>query len=268
MTTLPLLLRLNALSCLGFGALFALAPDQVALVLGDAPGWIILALGLGLIANGIHLMIESRLDPPRAMWVIWFSTGDLVWWLATLGLVATGTWITAPLCQALALAVAAGVAGLGVAQLFALGRHRLGLSGAALWQRLGQSWMAMPLWVKLWLTVLNAMFLAALAFWPQPFAVLTIAAYVASGPMLLGMAAAQGGLTRALGVTHLVPYTPLFAWLVPVAGLGQASALYALGMTVVLAICLAFDLWDLVRYAMGERAPLGQSHRPAALAVS
>jgi hypothetical protein len=259
MTSLPMILRLNALSCLGFGAIFSLMPEPVAGLLGQAPGWAVPAVGLGLIGNGLHLLWEAGQHPPRTAWVIWFSTGDLLWWLTTIALIATRTWITAPLGQALALAVAVGVAGLGVAQLFALGQRRFGLTGVDLWRQLGQSWHAMPLWVKLWLTLLNGVFLAALAFWPAPIAVLTLAAYVASGPLLLGMAAAQGGLTRALGITHLLAYTPLFLWLLPRAGLAGAEAIYALALVLALAICLAFDLWDLIRYAKGERTPLGQT---------
>lgn len=115
----------------------------------------------------------------------------------------------------------------------------------------------MPLWVKLWLCVLNGVFLAAFAFWPAPIATLTLLSYIASGPLLLGMAAAQGGLTRALGITHLVAFTPLLVWLLPQAGINGPEAHYALSLSVSLIVCLGFDLSDLIRYLRGERQPLG-----------
>lgn len=257
MTSLRLILCLNAASCIGFGALLLSAPLAVAAALGTPPVWLLQALGVGLLVNAAHLLSVARQDRPGIGAVLWFSTGDLLWWLATVALVASGVWITTPSGQAMALAVGAGVAGLGAAQLFQLGRDRTGLSARALWRRLATSWSAMPLWVKLWLFVLNGTFLAAVALWPAPIASLTLLSYVASGPLLLGMAAAQGGLTRALGITHLVTFAPLLVWLLPQAGLDGPGPAYALAMSLVLTICLGFDLWDLIRYLRGERQPMG-----------
>lgn len=265
MTSLHLTLRLNAASCLGFGALLLVTPGAVAEALGTPPVWLLRTLGAGLIVNAAHLLLVARKVRPDRRSVLWFATGDLVWWLATIALVASGQWITTPFGQVAALAVGAGVAGLGVAQMFALGRETTGLTTSGLWRRLGQSWSAMPLWVKLWLFALNGVFLAALAFWPAPLAGMTLLAYVASGPFLLGMAALQGGLIRALGLAHLATYTPLLLWLLPQAGVGGPEAIYALVLSAALAICLGFDLWDLVRYLRGDRAPLGF---PAANAVT
>jgi hypothetical protein len=264
MTSLRLILRLNAVSCLGFGTLLLLLPGPVAAAIGTPPIWFLQLLGAGLLVNAAHLLLVARADRPTRAAILWFSTGDLVWWLATVALVASGLWITTPFGQMAALGVGAGVAGLGVAQLFALGRAATCLATAELWQRLGHNWGAMPLWVKLWLFVLNAVFLAAFAFWPAPIASLTILSYVASGPLLLGMAAAQGGLTRALGIAHLVPYAPLLVWLLARAGLEGSEALYALTLSVVLTICLGFDLWDLLRYLRGARQPLGSGDSVAA----
>jgi hypothetical protein len=268
MTSLRLILRLNAASCIGFGALLLLAPGAVAAALGTPPALLLQALGAGLLVNAAHLLWEARLEHPGRLAVLWFSTGDLLWWLATIALVASGLWITTPFGQTWALLIGAGVAGLGAAQMFALGQRSSGLAARGLWRRLGQSWLAMPLWVKLWLFALNGVFLAALAFWPAPVATLTLLSFVASGPLLLGMAALQGGLTRALGLAHLVTFTPLLWWLLPQAGFGGAEAIYALVLSGGLAICLGFDIWDLVRYSRGDRAPLGFSNPGGASAAS
>jgi hypothetical protein len=214
-------------------------------------------IGAGLLINAAHLLLVARQERPGINSILWFSIGDFLWWLGTIALVASGLWITTPVGQGMALVVGAGVAGLGAAQLFQLGRASSGLSAGALWRRLGESWAAMPLWVKLWLFTLNAVFLAAFAFWPAPIATLTLLSYLASGPLLLGMAAAQGGLTRALGITHLVAFTPLLIWLLPQAGLQGPAPLYALALSLALILCLGFDLWDLIRYIRGERRPLG-----------
>jgi hypothetical protein len=259
MTSLRQLLRINAASCLGFGAMLLMLPGPVAAALGAPPILLLQGLGAGLLVNGVHLLLAARSARPSRGVALWFSTGDLIWWLATVALVSSGVWITTAFGQIAALFVAAGVASLGAAQMFALGQEATGLNASGLWLRLGQSWAAMPLWVKLWLFVLNVVFLAAFAFWPAPIAAQTLLAYLASGPLLLGLAALQGGLTRALGLAHLLPWTPLLLWLWPQAGLGNAEAIYALTLSAALIVCLGFDLWDLIRYLRGERQPLGAS---------
>ncbi len=186
-------LALNAASCLGFGALFAAAPQRVAAFVGDPPGLLVQAIGGALLLNGAHLALAARRPRPIPAEVIWFSLGDYLWWLATLGLVAAGLWVTTPQGIAAALAVAALVAALGTCQLFALGQVRTGRSARALWASLGRSWMAMKPWVKVWLAALNLAFLAGLAFWPAPAATVPLLAYVASGPLLLGWRRRRAG---------------------------------------------------------------------------
>jgi hypothetical protein len=136
------------------------------------------------------------------------------------------------------------------------------------WRRIGRSWLGMKTWVKVWLFVLNGVFLTAFAFSRDPIAFWTLAAYVASGPLLLAMMRAQGGLTRLLGVAHLVPWLPLVAYLG--ARLGTAAAgprivpaadpglfAYVVVLLASVGVCLAFDVWDVVRWMRGERFVLG-----------
>lgn len=250
-------LRLNAASCLAFGALFAAFPDAVSAWLGDPPAPLLRGIGLALVINGAHLWAASRRGHVIRAEVIWFSLGDYLWWLASLGLVASGLWVTTPQGVAATLAVAAVVAVLGTAQLFALGQVRAGRTGRQLWRRLGQSWLALRPAVKAWLILLNLAFLGALAFWPAPAATVPLLAYVATGPLLLGMAAAQGGLTRALGTAHLVPFGALLLWVLPASRAAGSEGTYLVLLSAMVAVCLAFDLWDLARYARGDRRPFG-----------
>jgi len=264
MTSLRFVLRLNAASCLGFGALFVIVPDAVAGMLGTAPPVVVFGLGIMLLANAGHLALASMRARPHPAEVTWFALGDMAWWLASMGLIAAGVWVTSAPGIALALLVAAGVAGLGTAQLFLLGREMSGLTASGHWRRIGRSWLSLPGWVKAWLFLLNAVFLAAPAFVPWGAASVVLIGYVASGPLLLGFAVHAGGLTRAMGIGHLLPWGPLLVWLALQAGMFdgllmqtrpvQFAYVWLLGVTVT--ACLAFDLYDLARWLRGDRAIL------------
>jgi hypothetical protein len=260
MTSLPTILRINAASCIGFGILFAVAPHAVAAFLGTMPAAAIFALGLALIGNGAHLALASARRAIRPVEVVWFSAGDLLWWLATMALLAAGIWITSPAGIAAACVVATGVAGLGLAQLWRLGLSRTGSSSRGHWRRIARSWMAMPLWVKLWLVALNAVFLGALTFVPSTLARVVLIAYVASGPLMLAFAFFQGGLSRIMGIGHLIPWTPLAIWLplhMASGSMGGGAQVYSAVLILVCTICLAFDACDVWRWMRGERAVIG-----------
>ncbi len=138
----------------------------------------------------------------------------------------------------------------------------------AVWKRIGRSWLGMKTWVKVWLFFLNGVFLAAFAFAHDPVAFWTLTAYGASGPLLLVMMRVQGGLTRLLGIAHLIPWLPLVAYLIvrlstsafgPQIAAATDPTLFAY-VAVLLAsvgVCLGFDLWDTGRWLAGERFILG-----------
>jgi hypothetical protein len=141
-----------------------------------------------------------------------------------------------------------------------VGLGRSALTASQHWRRIGQSWLALPLWVKMWLFGLNAAFLAAPAVLPWETARVILIGYVASGPLLLGFAAYEGGLTRHMGIAHLLTFTPMLLWLVvdPAwSGLSAASLAFGGVFVVMVIVCLVFDLYDLVRWGRGERDIMG-----------
>lgn len=139
---------------------------------------------------------------------------------------------------------------------------------ASRWRRIGLSWLAMKTWVKVWLFFLNGVFLCAFLFLDDALGHWTLAAYLASGPLLLAMMLAHGGLTRLLGIAHLLPWIPLAAYVVLRLATDAAGPrieatvepslfAYALLLLAVLLPCLALDAWDVQRWLAGQRFVLG-----------
>lgn len=260
-------MRINAASCISFGMLFAVLSNAVATFLGGTPKAVIIALGIGLLVNGFHLIVASRRSPVSETEVIWFSLGDFGWWLSTLALIAANVWITTTWGIVAAASVATFVAGLGIAQLWVFGLQAHGRSSKQHLKAFVASWFALPLWVKLWLVFLNGVFLSAFAFLPERIGEVTLLAYVATAPLLAGQIGYDGGLRRVLGLAHLVPWIPLLAWLL---FLPEWSS-YSIILSLTVAICLAFDVNDLRLFIGGDRAVVGRhqsehkrnSHHPA-----
>lgn len=114
---LATVLRLNALSCFVFGAIFLLQPVGIAAFLGAPPVMLIALLGAALLLNAALLWASQHKGrAPRRQEVLFFCMGDFLWVVATLALVAFGLWITASAGQVASLVVAAGVGALGVLQ--------------------------------------------------------------------------------------------------------------------------------------------------------
>lgn len=119
MPELKTILRLNAGSCIGFGALFLTLPNSVAAFLGTppAPLWLVGVLGTALIVNGLHLLHTSRHSLPSKYVILYFSGGDFAWVLSTVTLVVSGLWINHLAGQIVALVVAAFVGAMGAMQM-------------------------------------------------------------------------------------------------------------------------------------------------------
>ena len=126
MTNLKTIMFANAASCLGFGVFFTVFPNAVAGFLGvpPAPSWLILVLGIMLIANGILLIWRAREKLPPKEDILFFSFGDFAWVVATIVLIVLQIWITTINGIVSALIVATMVGYFGVAQMVA--RKRLG----------------------------------------------------------------------------------------------------------------------------------------------
>lgn len=120
MFSLKNVMRANATSCLVFGGLFALLPSLVANFLGGAspaPRIYILILGILLILNGLHLIWASRIPLPRKALILYFSTGDYLWVIGSIGLIVSRVWITTTGGVWVASAVAVMVGLFGILQM-------------------------------------------------------------------------------------------------------------------------------------------------------
>jgi hypothetical protein len=137
-----------------------------------------------------------------------------------------------------------------------------------IFQHIFASWLSMKPWVKNWLFFLNAVFIAASAFLEEPAAKWILFAYVTSGLLLVGFIIKQRGLTRILGIAHLVPWVPLLIYIVlrltsgiagPIISFTTAPLFcaYLHCLLTCLIVCLSLDAWDVVRYLRGERYVLG-----------
>lgn len=97
MFKLKTVLRMNAISCVAFGAIFTFFPSQVAAFLAPgnpAPEAVLLFLGVVLLINGAHLIWASTLVKPSRWAIFYFSIGDFAWVVGTFVLVVSGIWIT------------------------------------------------------------------------------------------------------------------------------------------------------------------------------
>lgn len=136
------------------------------------------------------------------------------------------------------------------------------------WRRIGRSWLALKGWVKAWLFFLNLVMLGSLFFLDDPVGRWTLIAYLAAGPLLVLVMVRQRGLTRFLGIAHLIPWTPLMIYLAlrvttdrvgpQLTRAGEPLLFgYALLVLAAVGVCLTFDLYDLARWIRGERFVMG-----------
>ena len=276
MESLRIVLRLNSASCLIFGAVFLVWSNGVSFFLGETPRWVILTMGALLLVNGLHLLLASLRVRLLHFEIMYFAFGDYIWFVSTLIILASGQLITESEGMSAALTVAVLVILLGCAQIWYLAEasnsgvptedsqlsqddflSRVYSRSAAI----GVSWMALKTWVKIWLFVLNGLFIAAIAFWPEPLAKYILVGYAASGPLLFAIMAMQRGLTRLLGVAHLIPWLPLSVYLAFIIWNNLAATAHQLGYVVTLLatilVCLLLDIFDVMRWLQGDRFCFG-----------
>ena len=277
MESLRTILRANAASCLIFGLGFLLWPTAASHFLGEVPNWLVQLVGAILIVNGLHLLLASSRAQPRPLEIIYFAIGDYIWFVGTLIILASGQLVTKSDGILAAWAVALMVITFGCAQIWQLAEATQsgvpisapGPSNDNLMPKsysriaaIGKSWVALKTWVKVWLFLLNGVFLAVIIFWPEPLAKYVLIAYTASGPLLIAIMFMQRGLTRILGVAHLIPWVPLLVYLVFELGSTTANIQhlgFAIILFLVVALCLIFDVYDLLRWYKGDRFRYGST---------
>ena len=278
-------LRINATTCAVFGAIFAIWPIEVSKLLGQMPSLILCVLGFALIAHAGHLLVVSFKKVISKFEVYYFSAGDQAWFLASLALLVTTDWISSPTGIGMTIAVSIMVSTIGLAQLWTYAEatdagvpsgsethtatdRLLMPANLSRMQAIGVSWLGIKTWVKIWLFFLNGVFLAAFLFIPSEIARVTLVAYVACLPLMLSFMIVQRGLTCLLGLGHLIPWTPLLVYVylrlfTDSAGLQISSQtspelfVFSITLFICVAICLVFDLYDLLRWSMGHRRRLG-----------
>jgi len=112
-----------------------------------------------------------------------------------------------------------------------------------------------PVGVKLWLFVLMVVnMIVPLIYFDHLEAHIVLIAFFA-GAALLVVLTGKFGFTRILGLGHFL-WIPLVVYLISRLGSYPATTPYGLWMRSVIvlnSISLVIDIWDVVRYARGER---------------
>lgn len=122
-----------------------------------------------------------------------------------------------------------------------------------------------PLWVQYWLNwlLVGAFVLPlALLIWRQTRLV-AIATVVASllGGLGVSWMYGQLGYVKLLGLPHIILWTPIAVWMIHLLRGGDLQPTPRWILVVVLAtilMSLAFDYTDVIRFALGNRAPAAQ----------
>jgi hypothetical protein len=123
-----------------------------------------------------------------------------------------------------------------------------------------------PAWVGIWLNILllGAIVLPlSLFIWKQTRLV-ALAALIAGIAGIVGVMTMYGqmGYVRLLGLPHIIMWTPLAFFLVHKLRSPDVTPVPRVIMGVVLAtiaVSLAFDVLDVVRYISGDRTPLAMA---------
>lgn len=129
---------------------------------------------------------------------------------------------------------------------------------AAVWR----SFMGMPLWVKIWVTLLATTNTASLGFLGSDIGLWTAVAFGVVCAFNVPMMLIQNGLTRLMSFPHFV-WVPLLVFIYPqlfgANALEPGSAVYILGLAVFVmnGISLLFDVYECVGWLRGERGVMG-----------
>ncbi|MEM7300485.1 MAG: hypothetical protein AAF468_05325 [Pseudomonadota bacterium] len=121
----------------------------------------------------------------------------------------------------------------------------------------------LPQWVQIWMILLGVIPLAAVisfllkkVTWKD--AAWTVVLFIAGG-LAVQYLYSQMGMVRLLGAGHLPFWIPLVVYLWRRAQSGLVPKLQTIMMWVLIAtlvVAMAFDVYDVVRWLSGERAPI------------
>ena len=288
MRSLRFFLRLNAVTCVVFGLIFVLHAGVVAQFLGGFPQEWLFWIGALLVLHSGHLLWASFRRAILRLEIYYFSAGDLLWFLLSLLFVAKPDLISSDMGNLATIAVAVIVASIGLAQLWChseeanTGRGQNDSDQEAVnadlmpadlsrLAALGHSWLGIKTWVKVWLFALNGAFLAVFLFASDDLTKVILLAYFATVPLLLAIMIVQRGLTRLLGLAHLVPWLPLVGYLFGrlttdamgprlMFGDDPVFFFYVVTLLCFVIVCLVFDVYDLFKWATGNRSRLGSEN--------
>ncbi len=123
--------------------------------------------------------------------------------------------------------------------------------------------LLLPQWVQVWINFLGAVIVVStLAFLIRKETRLLGVAMIVSMalviPTMIWMHG-QMGMVRLLGIVHVVFWTPLVIYMWKVLQSGEHGRIYTTILWITLAtlsVSLAFDIADVIRWLLGERAPV------------
>lgn len=120
-----------------------------------------------------------------------------------------------------------------------------------------KSFMALPLWVKLWMAlILMPANFAALYFFREPNGIMIASLAVLGMAFNLVPILIQRGLGKAMSIPHLIFWFPLIIFIVftalPVAG--GPYQIYLIVLLLINTISLVFDVVDTVKWIKGDRS--------------
>lgn len=96
MLSLKNIIRANGISCISFGGLFIVNANTVAHFLANknpVPEQILIVIGTILVFNGVHLIWTSMQLNINKWLILYFSLGDALWLVVSMGLAASSFWI-------------------------------------------------------------------------------------------------------------------------------------------------------------------------------
>ncbi len=124
---------------------------------------------------------------------------------------------------------------------------------------MGDAIAQQPVWLQTWIYWMVVMNLGGLVFaiW-RVEARWVVGAFIANGIFMSWLYEAQG-YTRLLGISHVIFWTPLVVYVfrrLPGIDTRSAYGVWVRAVVATNAVSLVVDYVDVIRYLLGERAPL------------